>query len=177
MTNIKWVLHRCFLTQSGPPVNNLEKVLDLLDLSTADFKNEVETMEHFIRSNFQPEHFCHNDIHFKNILQKNNSQIFLIDFDHADYGYRGYDLGYYFIHQFSYDLANFIVGKENVNLRNFMEGYVSITDDSLDGLRREISYFLPYLLLDHMIAKSPESYWAKIYKKVRPLISYYTYAK
>ena len=50
-------------------------------------KNNVQEMETFYSNTFKPEYFCHYDLHRKNMM-KNETNIFIIDFDHADYGYR-----------------------------------------------------------------------------------------
>ena len=46
-------------------------------------------MENVYKKNFKPEHFCHHDLH-KGNLMKNGTKLFIVDFDHADYGYRNF---------------------------------------------------------------------------------------
>ena len=52
-------------------------------------KKEVQNMENFYKENFKPKYFCHYDLQRGNLMQKND-KIFIIDFDHANYGYRNY---------------------------------------------------------------------------------------
>ena len=63
----------------------------------SEYKTEVVRIQNNILRRYKPNSFCHNDLHNKN-LKKSKTKIFLIDFDHADFGFRGYDLAYYLLH-------------------------------------------------------------------------------
>ena len=63
----------------------------------SEYEKEVLEIENNILQHYKPNAFCHNDLHNKN-LKKLKNKIYLIDFDHADYGFRGYDLAYYLLH-------------------------------------------------------------------------------
>ena len=45
--------------------------------------------------------FCHNDIWGDNII-RNENELFVIDFGDADWGFRGWDLAYFFLHNQSF---------------------------------------------------------------------------
>ena len=59
-------------------------------------KSYLRVLESNIRK-LKPIYFCHNDLHNGNIL-KSESGLTIIDFDHANYGYRGFDLAYWLHH-------------------------------------------------------------------------------
>ena len=63
----------------------------------SEYKTEVFQILNDILQRYKPNLFCHNDLHYKN-LKKSKKKIFLIDFDHADFGFRAYDLAYYLLH-------------------------------------------------------------------------------
>ena len=63
----------------------------------SEYITEVVKIQNEILRHYKPDAFCHNDLHNKN-LKKSKKKIFLIDFDHANYGFRGYDLAYYLLH-------------------------------------------------------------------------------
>ena len=63
----------------------------------SEYEKEVLEIQKNILQRYKPNAFCHNDLHNKN-LKKLKNKIYLIDFDHADYGFRGYDLAYYLLH-------------------------------------------------------------------------------
>ena len=63
----------------------------------SQYKTEVVRIQNNILRHYKPNSFCHNDLHNKN-LKKSKKKIFLIDFDHADFGFRAYDLAYYLLH-------------------------------------------------------------------------------
>ena len=87
MTTSKWLINLCFMEYSGPPTSEyLEQILNSLQMSEDEFYDEVDKMGRFIKSKFRSDSFCHNDLHFKNILIK-QKQIIIIDFDHAGNGY------------------------------------------------------------------------------------------
>ena len=72
------------------------------------------TLESNIRR-YEPVYFCHNDLHNENIL-KSEKGLTIIDFDHANYGYRGFDLAYWLHHT--------VVGNSNVFYGSFCVGFL-----------------------------------------------------
>lgn len=55
----------------------------------------MEEIKSFVDAKNLPVAFCHNDLNSENIIQ-NNDDIFVIDFEYADFNFRAFDLGNHF---------------------------------------------------------------------------------
>ena len=103
---------------------------------------------------YKPESFCHNDLHYRNLV-KSDSGIKIIDFDHANYGYRAYDIAYWLTHAGHKRIEDFI-NRRNDQMNQLIHGYIDLTrEDTFDSLYTEICDFLPYTILDHFMVKKP----------------------
>jgi len=180
LTVSKWLWNGCFMDYTVPTSDYLDNVLNVLKMTKTEFDKEINLIESFIKSKYIPNSFCHNDLHYKNIIS-NSTHIKIIDFDHADYGYRGYDFGYYFIHSFQSELLSTFFGKsfkKGNSIFEIISGYCSIAENEsstcMNDLKQEISHFLPYVILDHLLSKKPKiiSKLALLYKEIRHRIQY-----
>jgi aminoglycoside phosphotransferase (APT) family kinase protein len=64
--------------------------------------------------------FCHNDIWGDNII-RNEKELFVIDFGDADWGFRGWDLAYFFLHNQS--LGKFL----KMGIKNGASSFASLS--------------------------------------------------
>ena len=97
MSTFSWVAN-CINTQAGPAADQYKsKIYSSFGWTEDDYRTEAREIEDFLLKRYKPTSFCHNDLHNKN-LKQSEGKIYLIDFDHADYGFRGYDLAYYLLH-------------------------------------------------------------------------------
>lgn len=82
-------------------------IQDMIDFDHAGYAQWLRDMEPFIKS---PCVYCHNDLHFGNVLDRTNGQsfddrAFIIDYDNSSYGFRAYDLALFLY------LKSFIPGR------------------------------------------------------------------
>ena len=108
-------------------------------------------------------YLCHNDVHYKNLVQT-KSGLKIIDFDHANFGYRGYDLAYWLQHS-GFRLIRDFLSWKNSKMNELIKGYISVTGEKFDDIYTEVCTFLPYTILDHMLGKKPDlKDWIEVFK-------------
>ena len=154
MGTVYWVRHCAFTDANGPSgVAHFKRVLGLLGLSLNDLRQLERNVKHYDASSF-----CHNDLHYRNMV-KSDQGIKIIDFDHANYGYRGYDIAYWLTHAGRKSIESF-VNHRNKAMAEFMRGYISVNGSttSINELHREICHFLPYTIIDHLLGKKPKNF-------------------
>ena len=114
-------------------------------------------------STYEPKFFCHNDLHTGNILLTSQG-LRIIDFDHANYGYRGYDIAYWLVHRGPVDIAKFLKG-ENTSARSIIRGYINYTKDSYEKVHDEVCTFVAYEIMNRLMAKEEKSdVWYRLFE-------------
>ena len=71
--------------------NEKKKLKEMLTITTDD---EINFLKELVPKDPKSITFSHNDLHAENVLVlKKNHKLMLIDYEYADYNYRGYDIG------------------------------------------------------------------------------------
>ena len=132
-------------------------VQQLLEYDSIGTAKWLRDMAQYIKS---PTVFCHNDLHFGNILDRQNSdsldeRIMIIDYDNCSYGFRAYDLAFFFYAKsfipgrFETWAGQTITTREEKTrmLKVYLDHLIKIRDgdidpevDNLENLEREIDF-------------------------------------
>ena len=146
MTNVYW-LTQCHVIDGNRSLS-FKRVLDSL--------NNVEVIIDAISDRikqFTPDVFCHNDLHDGNIVKSANGELMIIDFDHANYGYRGYDFAFWLVQRGQEAVKSFL-RRQYSPMDRLLKGYVSENKKkSINELHDEICAFVPYEILNRLLAK------------------------
>ena len=94
--NAYWNTHRVFEHMTEPEFKKAHSIVGkALGISQNDLFDEFWWCQSLINNSSSPIVFCHNDIHGGNIVQTDN-KVHLIDFTEAGWGFRAFDIAYYF---------------------------------------------------------------------------------
>ena len=83
-----------------------------------------------------------------------------IDFDHASYGYRGFDLAMW-VHSHDWpgyghtDYMYKFAKRINLEMEELMNGYANVTRENVNDIYKEICAFLPYIIIDEKMVGWP----------------------
>jgi len=166
------------LDDAKEPTKRLWKEIDFQSL-----KQEVEFQKSIILPLNSPVVFCHNDLLLANFMYNSKTeQFYVIDYEYANYNYRGYDLGNHFaewiIDYTRKDYPKFYFKPENYPSHSerdtFIRTYLTkakqlngqdnptLEDSEISQIQKEIDHFL---LLSHFTW----SIWAIIQAATSPI--------
>jgi len=144
-------------TTEKPAIKEFSKTINFHSL-----QSEIQFLKKIILPLNSPVVFCHNDLLSGNFMYNNQSKkLYVIDFEYANYNYRGYDLGNHFA-EWAVDYSRPDYPKFNLLPQNyptaserdlFIKTYLrrskelngqilNIEDSEIAQIQKEIDYFL-----------------------------------
>ena len=130
-------------------------------LRTIETRLKVEDIDGYLDkiaakvASYEPKFFCHNDLHTGNILLTSKG-LKIIDFDHANYGYRGYDIAFWLVHRGPSDITKFLQGS-STSTGSLINGYISVTKTTYEKISQEVCTFVAYEIMNRLMAKEQKS--------------------
>ena len=142
------------------PEERLGKIEEKLKIDNIDsYLDKISTKI----TNYDPKFFCHNDLHTGNIMLTSKG-LKIIDFDHANYGYRGYDIAFWLVHRGPAEITKFLEAKSKCT-KSLIYGYISVTEDSYEQIYQEICTFVAYEIMNRLMAKQEKSQtWLSLFE-------------